>query len=142
MPRVHRIQEIVLPILRAWPALSEAKVGSWTEDIDYRHFPMINVRRIGGTRNHNQPLLLSSPVIELTAYGTVDLEDTEDLYEDALEALYDAVQRQTVIPNLGSLSGITETMGATQFDSPFQASWRVQGLIRLGLRPIRTTNSH
>ena len=140
MAHMPRITRVVLPILRAYQPLIDggATMESWVPDIDYRNFPLVNVRRIGGTRNKDQPLLHSMPVIEMTVYGTVDLPTTENMYEDALEALYDAVRRQIVVPALGSLSGIRETMGMTQFPSPFQDSWRVQGLIQLGLRPIRT----
>ena len=139
MPQMPRVQRVVLPILRdalltQYPGL---KIGSWVEDIDYRDFPMINVRRIGGTPNPDQPLLLARPVIELTVYATVDLPSTEDIYQDALEALYNAWWKQKKT-DYGSISYVAETMGMTQFDSPFQDSWRVQGLIQVGLRPLRT----
>ena len=126
-----------MPILRA-PPITElgSTVGSWVADIDYRQFPMLNVRRIGGTSTRTHPTLLGYPVIELTAYGDVGLVETEKLYEDALEALYEAVRLQTQTPS-GYLASILETLGATQFSSLFQDSWRVQGLIKLGLRPPR-----
>jgi hypothetical protein len=133
-----RIQSVVLPILRADPALSGVKIGSWVEDIDYRQFPMINIRRLGGERHEYHPTLFSQPVIEMTAYGNVGLIETEQLYEDALEALYKAVRQQTQTP-AGYLSSIKETLGATQFSSLFMDSWRIQGLIKLGLRPLRPT---
>jgi len=127
-----RVQSIVIPILRA--ALPGVKVGSWVEDIDYRQFPMINVRRLGGFRHDTKPEELALPVIELTAFTDVGLPETEELYEDALSALYEAVRRQTQT-SAGYLHSIKETMGATQFSSLFQDSWRVQGLIQLGIRP-------
>jgi hypothetical protein len=135
MPKLARPAAIVLPILRA--ALDPSvTVATWVANLDYRTFPIVNIRRIGGTRSRDLPTQLSHPIIEMTVYGTVDLATTENLYEDALEALYDAVWRQTTT-DYGSLSSIKETMGATQFDSPFQDSWRVQGLIQLGIRPLR-----
>lgn len=137
MPKMPRIQEVVLPILRAAPTLVGVQCVSWVPDIDHREFPILNVRRIGGARLNKSPFLLSTPVIELTAYGKEGLEPTEDLYEDALEALYEAVRRQTQTPK-GYLHSIKETMGATEFPSPFQDSWRIQGLIQLGVRPTRT----
>jgi hypothetical protein len=70
----------------------------------------------------------------MTVFTTVDLPTTEQLYEDALEALYDAVRRQKETPE-GYLHSLSETMGATQFSSLFMDSWRVQGLIQLGVRP-------
>ena len=76
--------------------------------------------------------------IEMSAYGEVDLPTTETLYEDALNVLYEAVNQQTIVPDVGHLHSIKETFGATQFSSLFQDSWRVQGLISLGVRPIQS----
>lgn len=140
MPQMPRVQRIVLPLLQdaltQYPGL---KIGSWVEDIDYRDFPMVNVRRVGGLPSKSQPLLLGKPIIEMTVYATDDLPSTEDLYQDALEALYNAWWKQQVT-DYGSLSFVDETMGMTQFDSPFQNSWRVQGLIQLGTRALRKRN--
>jgi hypothetical protein len=132
MSRIPRIQAVVLPILR--DTFPNVKVSSWVEDIDFREFPMLQVRRLGGVRNDRRPTQLGMQVIELTAYTTTGLVDTEQLYEDALEALYEAVhtQKQT---DAGYLHSMKETMGATQFSSLFQDSWRVQGLIQFGVRP-------
>lgn len=132
-----RPQAVVLPILRGCPALSGVKVGSWFEDIDYREFPMIQIRNLGGNRDPGRPTELSIAVVEMTCYGTTDLPTTEDLYGDALEALYHAAKHQTPTA-AGYLHSVRETMGMTQFGSPFQDSWRVQGLIRLGIRPLRS----
>jgi hypothetical protein len=127
-----------MPILRE--AFPDVKVSSWVEDIDYRQFPMLQIRRIGGTRNDRRPTQLALPVIELTAYATTGLVETEQLYEDALEVLYGAVQSQKQTPD-GYLHSLKETMGATQFSSLFMDSWRVQGLIALGVRPRQLTRS-
>ena len=133
MATMPRIQSVVLPILR--DALPNTKVGSWVEDIDFRDFPLVNVRRIGGPRHDRRPTQLAMPVIELTCYSTVGLVETEQLYEDALEALYESVrlQRKT---SAGYLHSMKEAMGATQLPSPFMDSWRVQGLIQFGVRPL------
>lgn len=136
MPQMPRVQSIVLPILRE--ALPDVTVTSWGADIDYREFPMINIRRVGGVRHGEHPDLLDKPVIEMTVYTTVGLPETELLYMDALEALYEAVQKQTQT-DAGYLHSIKETMGMTQFSSLFMDSWRVQGLIALGVRPPRST---
>jgi hypothetical protein len=71
----------------------------------------------------------------MSAHTASDLADTEQLYDRALEALYTAWERQTVVADKGWVHSITETMGPTQLSPLFEDSWRVQGLIRLGLRP-------
>ncbi|ASR86131.1 tail terminator [Mycobacterium phage BobSwaget] len=138
MSQMPRVQTVVAPILRADPRLEGVTVVTWVPDIDFREFPMLQVRRIGGTRNVNAPKLHTLPVIELTAYTTEGLIETEELYETALEVLYDAVHNQTQT-DAGYLTSIFETLGATQFSSLFQDSWRIQGLIRLGVRSPRST---
>jgi hypothetical protein len=140
MAHLPRVQRIVLPLLRdalaSYPR--SVKCGSWIEDIDYRDFPLVNVRGLGGVRHPRRPTQLGTPVIEMTVYDTVDLPTTEDLYDDALEALYEAVRDQTQTP-AGYLHSMKETLGRTEFGSPYTDSWRVQGLIQLGIRPPRST---
>lgn len=145
MSKLPRVAQIVLPILKTANLTGVyGTVGNniftWVPDVDYRTWPMLEVRRLGGFRNSKRPTQLSLPVIELTAYTKTPeggLPETEQLYEDALEALYTAVQKQTTT-EFGSLSSIRETLGTTQFSSPYQDSWRVQGLIELGIRPPRS----
>jgi hypothetical protein len=126
-----RVQEVVIPVLRA--ALPGVMVTSWIPDVDHRTFPLVNVRRLGGLPRHVR--LLDLPVIELTAYSRDGLIACENLYLDARTVLWDMVQHQTLTPH-GYLHSYFETMGPTQFDSGFDDSWRVQGLIQLGLRPL------
>lgn len=135
MSSLPRIQSLVIPILQA--ALPGVSVGSWVEDVDYRTFPLVIVRRIGGARYEGGPTMFGNATIEMTAYGIVDLPTTETLYEDALDALYASVNSQAVEAD-GYIHSIKETFGATQFSSLFQDSWRVQGLISLGVRPIQS----
>lgn len=130
--RMPRIQQIVLPLLR--DALPGVQVVSWIPRVDLRDYPMLEVRRIGGLPVDITEL--DRPVIEMTAYGKETLADTEDLYLDARQAIWDAVEDQTVTPD-GYLHSFFETMGMTQFDSPLADTWRIQGLIQLGLRPPR-----
>lgn len=132
--RFPRVQEVLLPILRE--AIPEAQVGSWTADIDYREYPVINVRRIGGERSRVRPDLIDYPVIELTAYGGEGLPETEVLYTRALDALYEAAREQRVT-EFGHVISVSEPMGMTQFSSLFQDSYRVQGLIKIGIRRSR-----
>lgn len=132
--RMPRVQAVVLPLLRARldPSIT---VGSWIKDIDHgRTWPIINVRRLGGLPKDVD--YLDKPVIELTAYSDVGLVETEDLYMDARQVLWDAWKLQTVVP-AGYIHSYFETFGPTQFDSPYDDTWRIQGLIQLGLRPPR-----
>lgn len=136
MATMPRPQQIVVPLLREDPRLDGVTVSTWIPDIDYRDFPLIHVRRIGGIRNPSLPSLHASPIIELTAFSKESLIACEELYETALDVLYDAVHNQSQT-DAGYLQSIYETMGATQFSSMFQDSWRVQGLIRLCVRRPR-----
>lgn len=140
MPALPRVASIVLPILRSAETLEGVSIGTWIEDIDLREFPMINIRSVGGARHETEPLLFGKTVIEMTAYGTEGLPETELLYMDALEVLYEAVKYQTQT-EAGYLHSIKETLGMTQFSSLFMDSWRVQGLIALGVRPPRISTS-
>lgn len=105
-------------------------------DVDYRTYPMVAVRRAGGTRNQNLPSRYSQPVLELTAVSADGLIDAEEIYEQSLEALYAAVRAQAVIPNVGYLQSITESQGATQRPSDVPDTWAVAGTVKVGLRPV------
>ncbi|WP_142000341.1 hypothetical protein [Amycolatopsis cihanbeyliensis] len=125
-----RVQEVLLPVLRA--ALPEVAVTTWVPDVDYRRYPLLNLRRLGGLPVDVRRLDLA--VIEMTAFTRDGLVATEDLYLDARQVIWDMVANQTVTA-YGYLHSYFETMGPTQFDSTFDDSWRVQGLIQLGIRP-------
>ncbi len=130
--RMPRIQEVLIPALR--DEFPEAKVGSWVEDIDFRTYPIINIRRLGGLAV--DPQMLDRAVIELTVFGDEDLPTTEDLLYRVREFIYQMHRSQTVVSG-GSINSYRETLGPTQFDSPFEDTWRVQMLIQLGVRPSR-----
>lgn len=134
MASLPLIQDVVIELLQ--DAFPDALIDSWVPNVDFRTYPIINVRRIGGARHETRPKQLGLPVVELTVYGNVGVDKTHELYEDVLDVLYDAVQKQTQTAH-GYLHSIKETMGATQFDSPMTDTWRVQGLIQFGLRPLR-----
>lgn len=141
MSQLPRPAKIILPLIRdASLTGNYGNVGNnvftWNPQVDYRVYPWIEVRRLGGVRDERHPRLLGLPIIEFTAYTDIGLPETEQLYEDLLEVLYDAVRYQTQTQE-GYLHSIKENMGATQFSSLFQDSWRVQGLIQLGIRPPR-----
>ena len=117
--------------------MPDVTFGSWTPQIKYRNWPYIKIRRLGGRAV--DPTRLDRAVIEMTAYARGGLEVTEDLYLDARQVLWEMVDKQIVVPGVGHLHSFFETMGMTQFDSPFEDTWRVQGLIQLGLRPAQDT---
>ncbi|WP_264022277.1 hypothetical protein [Mycolicibacterium pyrenivorans] len=124
---------MVLPILRE--ALPGVAVVSVVPDADYRTFPMVVIRRAGGTRNPNHPAIHSLPEVTMEAVSADGLIEAEELYDDALEALYAAVANQTVVPNaLGHLQSLREAQGATQSPAELPDTWSVQGKLRLGLR--------
>ncbi|MDK8478932.1 hypothetical protein QP927_08645 [Corynebacterium pseudodiphtheriticum] len=130
-----RVQEIILPLLRAGLP-DNVHVSSWIPDIDYREYPIVNVRRLGGYRGRDLPSQLDKPVVEITAYHTDGIEATEELYARVLDVLFEATRKQTVVDR-GYISFMRETLGMTQFSSLFQDTWRIQGLIQIGIRPVR-----
>lgn len=131
--RMPRIQEVVLPLLKA--ELPGVQVVSWVPDVEDREFPIINVRRLGGLEVDVD--MYDRAVIELTAYTDTNIVDCENLCLDAKQVLWDAWKLQTVVPTKGSIGSFYTTLGPTQFDSPYDDTYRVQTLIQLGLRPTR-----
>lgn len=131
--KMPRVQEVVLPYLRE-QLPPEVTVTSWIPDVDKRTFPIVNIRRLGGLPV--DPDTFDRAVIEMTAYTRDGLVATEDLYLDCRHLIYRMVDKQIVTP-AGYLHSYFETMGPMQFDSPFDDTWRVQGLIQLGIRPPR-----
>lgn len=132
--KMPRVEEVILPVLRV--QIPGVTFGSWIGNVDTRTYPLVNIRRLGGLSVDVD--LLDRPVVEITAYTRDGKPATENLYLDVRQVLWDMVKIQTVVPGVGSLSSFRETMGPTQFDSPFEDTWRVQGLIQLGLRPPRS----
>lgn len=134
--RMPRVQDVVKPLLVAglqedYPTLM---VTTWVPNVEHRTLPLINIRRLGGLPVN--PDLLDRPVIEVTAYGNVDLATTENLLLDARQVIWDAYKNQTVT-EAGSVSRYFETMGPTQFDSLIDDCWRVQMLAQISIRPPR-----
>lgn len=131
--RIPRVQEVLIPILRE-ELSDDVNITSWVPDIDHRVYPIVNVRRLGGYSV--DPTRLDRATIELTVYHSDSLEACEDLYYDARWVIYKLYEHQT-LTDVGYLHSFKETMGPFQFDSPFDDTWRVQGLIMLGVRPLR-----
>lgn len=127
-----RPQAVVLPILR--DALPGVSVVSVVPDADYRDFPMVSIRRAGGTRSPGLPHLLAQPAVQMTVVSADGLIEAEELYEDALDALFDAVAQQIVIEGVGYLRSFSETQGATESPSDYPDTWAVEGSVRIGLR--------
>ncbi len=130
-----RAQGVILRLLR--DALPSVEVYSWLPDVDRRGFPLLLVSRRGGVRNPSRPDLLDVPLFDLLAVSADGMAEAEDLYSDALEALYAAVKAQTVVVDVGYLHSIRETRGASQGPSPCMDTWAVDGTVRLGVRPDR-----
>jgi hypothetical protein len=123
----------VLPILRQ--ALPDASVVSFVPDVDQRTYPLVLVTRAGGTRHETRPRQFGLPVIELEVIHDLGLVDAEKLYEDVLDALYNAVRQQITVEGVGYLHSLLERQGATSGPSPFPDTWLVRGVVQLGLRP-------
>lgn len=134
MEEMPRVQDVVIPLLR--DAFPDAQVVSWVPEKADRVFPILNVRRLGGLPV--DPEMLDLAVIELTCYGEqrLGLPATERQLLRAQRTLWNSVKFQTVIPDAGYLHSYRQTMGPTQFDSPYDETFRVQSLIQLGLRPL------
>ncbi|WOT03373.1 hypothetical protein [Corynebacterium pyruviciproducens] len=130
-----RFQEVLIPILRRGLP-KNVKVGSWIEDIDYRDYPIVNIRRVGGPRSSKQPFLLDTPTVEITAYHSDGIIEAEELYRDCIDVIFKAKEEQWMT-DAGWISSVEERMGMTQFSSLFQDSWRIQGLVALTIRPPR-----
>ncbi|MFA5707381.1 hypothetical protein [Mycolicibacterium sp.] len=129
-----RPQAVVLPVLRA--ALPGVAVVSVVPDVDYRTYPMVSVRRAGGIRNRSLPRLFSQPVLELVAVSAEGLVEAEELYDEALDALYDAVRQQITVEDVGYLHSIRERQGPTQAPSPYPDTWMTEGSVAVGIRQL------
>ncbi len=119
--------DVLLPLLRA--ALPSATLGTWEPDVDYRELPYVHLRRAGGARSERLPSLLSRPEVEVTVYHPEGLSEAEELYEDLLDALFDAEHSQTT-----ALHRITETEGLSQVPSRIPDTWSAQGVVRVSIR--------
>lgn len=130
---IHRVQRVLLPYLRdEHPGVT---FSSWTADVDTRTFPLVLIRREGGTALDVERF--DRPNVEISAMTSDGLVETEELYNSVRLSVFRMVRSQTSTP-FGYLHSFTEVLGPTQVDSPFDDTWRVMGLIRLGLRPART----
>ena len=127
-----RPQAVMLPILRS--ALPAVAVLSVDPDVDHRTFPLVVIGRAGGTRHPSWPKRFALPEVELTAVSADGPIEAEELYDDALDALYDAVRQQITVEGVGYLHSIREDRGATQVGSEIPDTWSVQGSVRVGLR--------
>lgn len=138
MSTLPLVQDIVIPLLQSKLIPDKAAmVSDWKTDIAHTKWPLVLVKRLGGARHETRPKQLGLPIIELSCFTTVDEYTTGKFYEDALDVLYDAVRLQT-LTDVGYLHSIKELQGPIDVASPYEDSWRVQGLIRLGVRPLST----
>lgn len=124
---------VVLAVLRE--ALPGTSVVSVVPDVDHRTYPMISIERDGGTRLPAAPRRLSHPVLKLTAVAADSSVAAEELYEEALDTLFDAAAAHTSVPGAAALHSIRETQGATQVPSKYPDTWAVEGKLRVGVKP-------
>ncbi|WP_144311943.1 hypothetical protein [Actinopolyspora erythraea] len=101
--------------------------------LEHRGYPLVNIRRIGGSSTYVQHL--DRPSLEVLCISDQGSSDAENIYLDVRQVLYDAYVNQTVIQGAGSIHSFTEQTGPFTFDSPYSGTWGAQGLILLGLRP-------
>lgn len=135
--RMPRINDVLLPVLRDeladdWP---ELQVTSWIPNIDFRSYPLLNVRRIGGAPVDVD--LFDHPVVEIAALSGPDLPTCEKLLLDARQVIWEMVRDQRVVNGVGYLHSYSEQLGPTQLESPADDIWRYQMTVSLGLRPTR-----
>jgi len=130
--KMMRVQSVLLPVLRA--ELPEVTFTGKLPPVDFREYPLVNIRRIGGSSIDVQ--FLDRPTIEILAVDDTPVH-SEDLYLDVRQVIFDLVQSQTVIEGVGHLHSFNEAMGPTPIESPLSGTWATQGLIQIGLRPSR-----
>ncbi|MBN3458125.1 hypothetical protein JNN96_29225 [Mycobacterium sp. DSM 3803] len=80
-------------------------------------------------RSERLPALLAFPQVEITVYHPEGPMEAEELYEDLLDALFDAERAQQT-----ALHRITETEGPTQIKSKIPDTYAVRGALRVSLR--------
>src|SRR5688500_14227760 len=90
--RIPRVQEIILPILKA--ELPGVQVVSWVPDVDDRVFPIVNVRRLGGLEVDID--MLDRAVVEVTCFTDTNLMDCENLCLDARQILWNRSEERRV----------------------------------------------
>lgn len=127
-----RPQAVVLPLLRA--ALPGVSVVSSAPGPNDRQFPLVVISREGGTRHPGLPRRFALPVLELEAVSADGPVQAEELYDEALDALYDAVSQQLTIAGVGYLHSVNEAQGPTETPSEFPDTWAVTGSVRLAVK--------
>lgn len=134
MQEMPRIQAVVIPLLRE--RFPDAQVVSWVPEKTDRKFPIFNVRRLGGYPV--VPKFLDRATIELTVYSHVrdGIEYAENLLKNAQIFLEESAHEGRTVEGAGSLTAYRQTMGLTQFDSPYDDTFRIQSLIQLSIRPL------
>lgn len=130
--RMPRVEAVLLPILRdAFPGV---QVVSVIPDVDQRSYPLVSIRRIGGLAVAMDGL--DRATVEVLVFTTDGYAETQELYMDVRQAIWDAVDQQ-MVTDAGYLHSFTESVGPMATSSTFDDTWLVQGLIQLGVRPPR-----
>lgn len=127
-----RVQDIVLPLLREGLGPG-VHVRTWSDNVEHREYPEVRVRRLGGLNSFGSIQNgLEHPVVEITVTTREGLAATEDLAIRCRNILVNS--RNVVVPGVGHLVRVRETLGMTQFPSEIQGTWRVQQLLRTDFR--------
>ena len=127
-----RVQDIVLPLLREGLGPG-VHVRTWSDNVEHREYPEVRVRRLGGLNTLGSIQNgLEHPGGEITATTREGLAATEDLAIRCRNILVNS--RNVVVPGVGHLVRVRETLGMTQFPSEIQGTWRVQQLLRTDFR--------
>src|SRR5690606_13720655 len=104
----------------------------WIPDVHRRSYPLVNIRNVGGIPVYMD--VFDRQTIELQALGHESLAATEDLFYDPRSVIWEMVKKQPDT-QAAHLHSFTDSSGAMQLESPYTDTWRIQGLIQLGVRP-------
>lgn len=129
-----RPQAVLLPLLRS--ALPGTSVVSVIPDVDQREYPMVVVERVGGVRNVDLPEGHSKPVVRVTAASGEGLIEAEELYEEAVSALFAAARAQQVVSGVGRLQSVSEVGGPVSVPSGMPDVWTVGGTVQASMRAV------
>lgn len=126
-----RVGEILFPILRE--ALPSAQVVSWAPPIRQRDYPLILVRRIGGSFVH--PEFADRPMVDIQNWDLDSPAAAEDTALTIRAAIWQAFKDQRVVDGKGSIASVRESKSLSLIGDPGEKAWRFQQIHRIIIRP-------